>query len=274
MKNREAKAALRTCLVYAAIGSAWILLSGRVLFALVSDPATRNRFEIYKGWAFVVITALVLYFLLRSQLRREAEESAERRQAEEGLQEKTALLEAQLNSSIEGILVVDKRGKKVIQNQRTIELWKIPKAIANDPDDNKQVQFVMNQTKYPEKFVAKVVYLYSHPNETSRDEVELKDGTVLDRYSSPVTGKDGKHYGRIWSFRDISENKRAEVALKQSEERLRQVIRSTRCILNYGEVAAPEGWRERVRNELTIFRWNFPVLNEEAAQEVLPLDVP
>ena len=265
---------MRICLAYAVMGSAWIVLSGRGLFALVSDPVIRNRLEIYKGWAFVAATALLLYFLLRSQLRRTVEETAERRQAEEGLLEKTALLEAQLNSSIEGILVVDNQGKKVLQNQRTIDLWKIPQAIAHDPDDNQQVQFVMNQTKHPDKFVAKVVYLYSHPNEISRDEVELTDGTILDRYSSPVVGKDGKHYGRIWSFRDISESKRAQEALQQSEERLREVLRSTRCILNYGEVQAPAGWRERVRNELTIFRWNFPVLNEEAAQEVFPLDVP
>ena len=149
--------------------------------------------DIYKDWAFVAITALTFIFsMLRSQLRRTAEESVERRQAEEGFLEKTALLEAQLNSSIEGILIVDNQGKKVIQNQRTLDLWKIPPNIANNHDDEKQVQFVMNQTKYPEKFAEKVVYLYSHPNEISRDEVELKNGTVLDRYSSPVIGKDGK----------------------------------------------------------------------------------
>ena len=224
MKNRPAKIALRTCLIYAVIGSAWILFSGRILFTLVSDPAIRNQLEIYKGWGFVVITALALYFLLRNQLRRTAGEALERRQAEEGLLEKTALLEAQLNSSIDGILVVDNQGRKIIQNQRTIDLWKIPRDIVDNNDDKEQVQFVMNQTKYPEIFVEKVVYLYSHPNEISRDEVELKDGTILDRYSSPVIGKDGKHYGRIWSFRDITEQKVSGEALHQSEAKFRSYV--------------------------------------------------
>ena len=73
---------------------------------------------------------------------------------------------------------------------------------------------------------------------------------------------------------DDPEMKLAQQALRQSDEWLREVLRSTRCILNSGEAEAPEGWRERVMNELTIFRWNFPVLNLEAAQEVFPLDVP
>ena len=274
MKNKPANVALRVCLIYAVIGGLWILLSGRLLFGLVSNPNIRMELEIFKGCAFIAVTAVSLYFLLRSQLRRMEGEVAVRRQAQDGLLEKTALLEAQLNSSIEGILVVDNQGRKIIQNQRAIDLWKIPQDIVDNNDDEKQVQFVRNQTKYPETFVEKVVYLYSHPNEISRDEVELKDGTILERYSSPVIGKDGKKYGRIWSFRDISERKRAEEALKQSEERLRQVMRSTRCILNYGQVVAPDGWRERVMRELTIFDWDFPVLNEEAAQEVFPLDVP
>src|SRR5579862_2862530 len=239
MKNKPAKVALRVCLIYAVIGGLWILFSGRLLLAVVPDPTIRNRLEIYKGWAFVITTALLLYFLLRSQLRRTVEAATERRQAEQGLLEKTALLEAQLNSSIEGILVVDNQGKKVLQNQRTIDLWKIPQDIVDNNDDEKQVQFIMNQTKYPENFVEKVVYLYSHPNETSRDEVELKDGTILDRYSSPVIGKDGKHYGRIWSFHDISESKRAEAALRDSERRLRTLAEASFegiCISENGRI--------------------------------------
>jgi hypothetical protein len=75
-------------------------------------------------------------------------------------------------------------------NKRAIDLWKIPKHIADDIDDQMQIDHVMRMTKDPRQFVDKIAYLYNHPDETSRDEVELTDGRVLDRHSSPVLSKD------------------------------------------------------------------------------------
>ena len=141
-------------------------------------------------------------------------EVAEHLRAEEELRGKTAFFEAQVNSSIDGILVVSPEGKKTLQNQRVSDLFKIPPAIADGNDDATQVRWVTNMTKNPEQFVEKIVHLYSHPNEISRDEIELKDGTVLDRYSSPVVGKDGKYYGRIWTFRDVTGRKQVEQQLR------------------------------------------------------------
>jgi len=145
-----------------------------------------------------------------------------RKQAEEELERKTALLEAQLNCSIDGILVVDEKGEKVLQNQRMTDLHKVPQAIVDDPDNEKLLRWVTQVAKDPEPFLAKVRYLNSHPDKISRDEIELKDGTILDRYSAPMLGQGGQYYGRIWTFRDITERKRTELERQRMEVQLRQ----------------------------------------------------
>lgn len=152
-------------------------------------------------------------FALDNLIREEA-----RQRVEDELRWKTAFLEAQVDSSLDGILVVDDQGRKILQNQRMNELWKIPPHIAEDKNDAVQVAFVANRSKNPQQFAEKVAYLYSHPDEVSRDEIELDDRTILDRYSSPVRDKTGKYYGRIWAFRDITERRRLEAQLRQSQK--------------------------------------------------------
>jgi signal transduction histidine kinase len=138
--------------------------------------------------------------------------------AEEELRWKTAFLEAQVNSSIDGIFVVDEQGKKLLQNQRMTDLWKIPRHIADEKDDAAQIQYITSRAKNPDEFAGKIAYLNSHPDEVSRDEIELIDGTVLDRYSSPVRDKAGKYYGRIWTFRDITQRRTLEAQFRQAQK--------------------------------------------------------
>ena len=144
----------------------------------------------------------------------------EQKRAEAELRWKTAFLEAQVNSSLDGVLVVDGQGQKLLQNQRFIDLLKIPQHIADDGDKEKQTLWISGKTKDPAAYIVKVAHLYSHPDETGRDEIEFIDGTFLDRYSAPVVGNDGVYFGRITTFRDITERRRAEALLLQSQQRL------------------------------------------------------
>ena len=146
----------------------------------------------------------------------------ERKRTEEALEEKTAMFDAQVNATIDGILVIDEHQKRAIVNQRVVELFDVPQNITDDEDDALLLKHVCSQVKYPDLFLEKVRYLYDNIYETSRDDVEFKNGMLLDRYSAPVLGKDGKYYGRLWTFRDITERKQSEDALKKSEERLRR----------------------------------------------------
>jgi len=153
-----------------------------------------------------------------------AEDEVKRAYAEAGLQEKNALLEAQMNATLDGLLVVDENRKRILTNRRIIELFNVPRHILDDEDDSKLLEHVLNLTKYPEQFLAKVKYLYDHVTETSFDEIEFKNGMVLDRYSSPVLGKDGKNYGRIWTFRNITDRKQAEESLTAERNLLLTLI--------------------------------------------------
>jgi len=134
----------------------------------------------------------------------------ERKKAENALQEKTALLEAQIESSADGILILDRSSHKLVQNRRMSELWKIPHEIATDPSGARLFDFLSTQTTDAAEFRSKVQWLDEHPDEISRDEIELLDGTFLDCYSAPVLDRSGHNYGRILAFRDITESRLAQ----------------------------------------------------------------
>ncbi|HTB84190.1 MAG TPA: PAS domain S-box protein [Candidatus Sulfotelmatobacter sp.] len=147
-----------------------------------------------------------------------ARDITERKRAQDELIWKTALLEAQVDSTLDGILVVDTTGRKVLQNRQFIEMFQVPEEVVRDSDDANLLRYAINQMKKPGQFTERVTYLYAHPDEVGSDEIELADGRVFDRYSAPVRDKMGKLFGRIWSFRDITQRRKLEEQFRQSQK--------------------------------------------------------
>ena len=164
----------------------------------------------------------------------------ENKYIEDALQTKTSMLEAQTNATIDAILVIDGNQKRVLINQRAIELFEVPHHILDDDDDTLLLKHVVGLTKDPDKFLEKVMYLYNHPNESSSDEIEFKRGTILDRYSAPVLGKNGENLGRIWTFRDITERKQMQTEIETSLDRFKKISSRVPGVL-YQYLLRPDG---------------------------------
>lgn len=144
-------------------------------------------------------------------------EIKERKETENALRESQSLLQAALESTADGILVVDLEGTIVTVNRRCAEMWNIPEDILRERRDEQALSFVLDQLKSPAQFMAKVETLYANSSDSSYDVLEFKDGRVFERYSQPQKIGE-KTVGRVWSFRDVTEHKRLEEYLRQAQK--------------------------------------------------------
>lgn len=145
----------------------------------------------------------------------------ERKRTEDALRENEELLHAALESTADGILVVDEHGHTTHTNARFAEMWRIPDHLLKTHEDRHLLQFVLDQLVSPEAFLARVSDVYAS-SERSLDTLAFKDGRCFERYSCPLILK-GKNAGRVWSFRDITARVRAESASQERQEAQRRL---------------------------------------------------
>jgi len=145
----------------------------------------------------VVIFLMILSsFFVQSMLVR-------KKRAENILRQNGEIFRAAIESSINGLLVVDGRGQVIHTNSRFAELWGIPEEIMEEADDDKLIAFVLDQLQDPQAFLNKVQKLYRSADKDV-DKLIFKDGRIFERYSYPLM-VEGAVGGRVWSFADITQ---------------------------------------------------------------------
>ena len=129
--------------------------------------------------------------------------------ADRDLSEALSRLTATLDSTADGILVVDTAGKITDFNRRFAEIWRLPHNAVARQDDLATLALALDQLTDSDAFAARLEELDLQPDSESFDLIEFKDGRVAERYSRPQR-VDGEVVGRVYSFRDVTDRKLLE----------------------------------------------------------------
>ncbi|MHB1204662.1 MAG: PAS domain-containing protein [Rhodospirillaceae bacterium] len=133
-----------------------------------------------------------------------AKDISDQLRLERAMAAQTAMMETQLALSPDGILAVDAAGMIASYNRQFTEMWRVPPDVLLKGVDAHALAAAADLVADSMAFAARVASLYANHNETGFDEVLMKDGRILQRYTAPMKGVDGAYLGRLWYFRDVT----------------------------------------------------------------------
>lgn len=208
-------------LVYAVFAALWILLSDRAMGLLISNPEALVRASMLKGWFFVAVTTLLLYVLvarlvgqLNASHQREQAEAEEKRRAMQ-------LLAAIAKSSSDAIFAKDEQGRYLLVNNAAALFMGQPAEALLGYDD--RVAFPPEQAALIMDIDRRV--FATGRVETNEERLNTGEGErVFLATKGPLRDAQGQTFGTFGIARDITERRKTEKALLDSEERLRLAL--------------------------------------------------
>ncbi len=148
--------------------------------------------------------------LLRHRAERELRETRDSLQLRtDELDRSLAVMRATLESTTDAILVTDRVGEITGYNRKFCEMWNLPPEIMEPRQHGAVLERNRDRFPDPEEFLRRVNEIYAVSPEASDDVLELSDGRVIERFSR-IQVLNGENAGRVWSFRDITEQRRVE----------------------------------------------------------------
>ncbi|MGH2760810.1 MAG: SpoIIE family protein phosphatase [Actinomycetota bacterium] len=128
-----------------------------------------------------------------------------------------AVLEAQGESAIDGILVVSPEDKILYWNSRFLEIWDVAEDLVHAGDRHPVIEQKARLAADPDQFKRSARAVFDDPDAARREEIPLADGRVVDRWTAPVRRPDGALLGRVLYYRDVTQQKLTEKRLRENE---------------------------------------------------------
>ncbi len=169
---------------------------------------TDNLLVLKKPFDVIAVRQLAAALTKKWRLMQEVRSYTE--SLEKNIEEKTmslrqslSLTRSTLESSTDGIVVVNYEGNIIDYNKRFVELWKIPPSVLNTKNYNLIVEYALDQIEDSGAYIQKLKEINKNPKEIYLGLINFKDERVYEQYTQPHT-LEGQAIGRVWSFRDIT----------------------------------------------------------------------
>ena len=174
-------------------------------------------------------------------------ELANLREMEQKLRRIEDLLRGTLESTADGILVVNEKGRISHVNKRFANIWDVSENICRQQIDQELLGHINSILESPSDFLNKLQALYPD-NQDSSDILYLKEGKILEVFSQPLI-REGRFAGRVWSFHDITKIKRAEEALNKAHNDLEKRVEQRTAEIEQANKVLKSEIAERKRAE-------------------------
>ncbi|PSB30030.1 PAS domain S-box protein [Stenomitos frigidus] len=156
---------------------------------------------------------------------------ADCQQAEQQRQQFFALMRATLESMDDAVLVLTTDRQSPIYNQKFLAMWSMPEALMQPGREDERIQWLLEQTKDPKAFLARIWELFrDRPAETALELIEMKDGRMIERLAQPLWHND-QILGRVWTYRDVTQSVQTEQALREREAKFRSLVENANDLI-------------------------------------------
>lgn len=213
--------------VLALILTAELLILPLMIFLVDGKSKFSLLYHVAAILTITLVCAMLVWWAVVYPLRRVAlREIADLDKVLKRHESTVSILEATLESTGDGIIVLGRDKRIMAYNRKYLELWSIPEEVIERRDAYEVFDHISPLLADPAWFLSRSLEVYENNVQDVLDVIHLNDGRILERLSKPQR-INGVTVGRVSSYRDVTEQTRAVQALVESETRFRQIFRQT-----------------------------------------------